>query len=171
MKFNSSAPYMERDFSWVFSADHGVEEGKLAGCSLPGNGQRSQLDDDLDFLLAKGITGIISLNEVPPDTKILASKGITHLILPVVDHYGPSQEQFDAMVNFVDSQKSCLIHCNAGQGRTGTLLAGYLVAKGMPAQEAITKLVKSRKGSCGTNSQRDSLVALETRLKQSDNPS
>lgn len=152
-----NAPYMARDFSWIEAPTFGVPSHKVAGCSLPGNGQKFQLSDDLDFLLEKGITAVVSLNEVPPDSSILKSKGLSHLILPVQDHYGPTIEQILEMVTFIDSQNSTLIHCNAGQGRTGTLLAAYLISKGMPCEEAILILQKSRKGSCGTNSQKDSL--------------
>ena len=93
-----------------------------------------------------------------------------HLSLPVNDYRSPSQLQFDEMVAFVDSTfaqgGATVVHCNAGMGRTGTMLAGYMIAKGMDAGQAIPLLRKARKGSIQTFKQEDGLKELEQRLRK-----
>ncbi|GAC1577318.1 MAG: hypothetical protein NVS4B1_05400 [Ktedonobacteraceae bacterium] len=44
-------------------------------------------------------------------------------------------------------------HCEAGLGRMGTVLAGYLTTCGLPAQEAIDVIRKLRPGSIETEEQ------------------
>jgi len=109
--------YIEKNFTWVVEPPF-VGEGKIAGSSMPGNGQKSQLEQDLEFLRTKGINGIISLNEAGLDSSTLKKFGLDHLYLPVDDHCPPSIAQMEKMTVFADNHVT-LVHCNAGQGRTG----------------------------------------------------
>ncbi|HCA46062.1 MAG TPA: protein-tyrosine-phosphatase, partial [Armatimonadetes bacterium] len=45
------------------------------------------------------------------------------------------------------------VHCMAGLGRTGTMIACYLVSQGMPAEEAIAEVRRARPGSIQTEQQ------------------
>src|SRR5690606_38959416 len=137
-----------------------VVDKKLAGSHKPGL-YPSDLETDLKVLKEKhGISAIVSLSDTPLDTQTIKKFDMNVLYLPVKDYYPPTIEQMVKMVNFVDEQKGAtLVHCNAGLGRTGTMLAAYLIAKGMPVSEAIKKLRKERKGSIQTNKQEDSLKA------------
>ena len=53
-------------------------------------------------------------------------------------------EQAAEFVRFVDQQRSLqlpvAVHCEAGLGRTGTMLATYLIAHGNTAEGAIARI-------------------------------
>jgi atypical dual specificity phosphatase len=52
----------------------------------------------------------------------------------IVDETAPSQAQMDEFVGFVGEMlergKAVLVHCQGGYGRTGPMLACYLVSQG-----------------------------------------
>ena len=55
------------------------------------------------------------------------------------------------------------IHCSAGLGRTGVVLACYLVQKGLTAQNAIARVRRLRPGSIETEEQADAVVDFARR--------
>ncbi|MEM2901013.1 MAG: dual specificity protein phosphatase family protein, partial [Thermoplasmata archaeon] len=67
-----------------------------------------------------------------------------YLHIPLPDFSIPSIQDAMRFVSFLDEIKlsngKVLVHCYAGCGRTGTMLAVYLVSQGMNANDAISHL-------------------------------
>ncbi len=96
-------------------------------------------------LLKKGITADVSLEIERLD----APHGVDYYLwLPVKNHLPPSQRQFDIGVEFlkdlVARKVNVFVHCERGHGRAPTLVAAYLVSKGMALKEAVALIKKKR---------------------------
>jgi atypical dual specificity phosphatase len=133
---------MLANFSWLI-------EGKLAGSALPGGDKR--IEEDLRFLSDQGIKAIVSLTRKELDPQLLHLYNFRHKHLPTEDFSSPSSEQIDKGIHFIEKRiwhnEPVLVHCRAGYGRTGTLLACYLVFRGMNASQAIAEVRRARPGS------------------------
>jgi atypical dual specificity phosphatase len=130
-----------QNFSWLV-------EGEVAGMAAPD-------PSDAERLRAAGVTALVSLTRRPPFFD--PPEGVAILHLPVVDMTPPSEEQLVQAVRFLESVVSsggrAAVHCVAGYGRTGTVLAAYLVAKGEDPDEAIHRVREARPGSIETADQ------------------
>jgi atypical dual specificity phosphatase len=95
-------------------------------------------------LYSAGVRAIVSLLNIPNDAAVYESAGFSFCCLPVPDGGAPTPEQALDFVQFVEaqrkSQRPVAVHCEAGLGRTGTLLAVYLIAQGDSAEVAIRRV-------------------------------
>ena len=78
--------------------------------------------------------------------------------LPVKDFAAPSPDQVERGVNAIlgasAAREAVAVDCGGGPGRTGTLLACYLVSsEGLGAEEAIRRVRAIRAGSVETPAQ------------------
>lgn len=139
---------MPHNFSFVIP-------GKLAGMARPGI--VSDLESELIWLRGAGIGAIASLTEQPLDARALIATRMEYLHLPVEDFAPPSPAQICDFVEFVRDQnaagRAVAAHCGAGMGRTGTLLACYLVYLGETPVQAIDSIRSIRPGSIETPEQ------------------
>ena len=105
----------------------------------------------VDWLRDQGITAVLSLTETAPPG---LGDAFDVLHLPIVDMTSPSLDQLMQGVEFmresVATGGGVVAQCAAGLGRTGTLLAAYLVGDGMSADEAIEHVRIVRPGSIET---------------------
>ncbi len=133
-----------RGFYWLI-------EGALAGCSRPGQRRgtagssiEAALDEDLGWLKGRGIDAVLSLTETPLTVGALERHGLAGLHLPVDDLTAPTPTQLRAALAFIDWHRSLeqrvAVHCLVGQGRTGTVLAAYLIRSGLTPTEALREL-------------------------------
>jgi atypical dual specificity phosphatase len=131
-------------FSWIL-------EGKVAGMGRP-------RPEDAPWLQAQGVTAILSLTQRPPGG--FETFEIRHL--PTPDMTSPTLDQLHAAVGFlrkvVTDGGAVVVHCGAGMGRTGTVLAAFLVAEGMAARTAIAAVRARRPGSIETPDQEQRIV-------------
>jgi len=145
--------------------------GILAGSAIPGYWQ-DNLEEELLHLKDKRIIAIISLTEWTLNRSVVARSGITHYChIPIPDFGCPTFEQIEQMLQFIETvtstkQGAVLIHCFAGQGRTGLMLAAYLISKGKSATEAIDTVRTKRPGSIETAFQEKRLHLFAEEWKQ-----
>ena len=123
-----------------------------------------------------GIRSIVTIKEKPlPSEWFNKSSGISegkidYFHLSIEDYGAPSQEELDNVVNYIsrqiDNGKPVMVHCSGGKGRTGTILAAYLMKKRivLNAYQAIARLRKIRGESIQSKDQESLLFDYEKYL-------
>ena len=132
------------NFYWVI-------QDKLAGSELPTR------KTDIKWIITQGIKTIVSLTEIPLGSELICSFEVNVHHLPLRDLTAPSQQQIDTYVGLVGTQlaknNTVLTHCLGGVGRTGTMLACYLVSLGDIPKKAIRRVRQKQPGSIHLRSQ------------------
>ncbi len=142
------------NFSWVI-------KNQLAGSGLPSSYKH------LEWLVKSGIRTVVTIREIPLSNiwlKQINSQNydVDMFFLKTRDYGAPSLNELFKVVEYMDNQiiknRPVLVHCAAGKGRTGTLLAAYLIKKnGLNPKEAIEKIRLLRPGSIQSESQKKAI--------------
>ena len=125
------------NFSWLI-------ENKLAGSAIPTS------KDEVQWLHEQGVKSIVTIREEPLDNDWINKINYLHVLS---DDMGvPTFEDLAHSIDFIheriQNNEPVLVHCLAGMGRTGTILACYMIIyQKMSAEDAIQHIREKRHGS------------------------
>jgi protein-tyrosine phosphatase len=142
---------------------------------IPEKLAKSYIPESADLLEWRraGIQSVVNLLEEYYDD--IAQQELRHgfsvLHSPIPDMCAPPLDQLQMIVQWIDQEigagRKVLVHCFAGIGRTGVILAAYLMHTGMPLHDALRKIL-SVGSEPQTREQRVILEDFATRLKETD---
>ena len=143
------------NFSWLI-------ENKLAGSAIPTS------NDEVQWVIEQGVKSIVTVREEPLDNDWV--KNVNYLHVHSNDMGVP---EFDDLVSTVDfihrritNNEPVMVHCLAGMGRTGVILACYLVKhQKMSADDAIQKVREERPGSIQSYPQEEMIFQFAKSLQ------
>ena len=144
------------NFSWI------IEE-KLAGSAIPTS------KEEIDWLKQEGVKSIVTIREEPLEDEWI--KDVNYLHVHSNDMGIP---EFSDLVNSVDfihqritNDEPVMVHCLAGLGGTGTILACYLIKyENTSADDAIQKVRNERHGSIQSFSQEEIIFRFEKFVRE-----
>jgi atypical dual specificity phosphatase len=148
------------NFSWVI-------DNKLAGSGTP------MTTEQYEWLIKNNIRSIVTVREFPLPEKWLINnnnklKTDKDYKFEYVKDYGvPTLKVLDEIVDYINTKinnekKPLVVHCAAGKGRTGTILAAYLMKlENLSSQDAIEKIRTIRPGSIQSKIQEETLHEYE----------
>jgi len=143
-------------FSWLI-------ENKLAGSGIPTS------IDEVQWMIKQGVKSIVTIREEPLDESWVKDVNYLHILSNDM-----SVPEFDDLIYAVDfihrritNNEPVLVHCLAGMGRTGVILACYLIKyQKMSASEATEKIREERPGSIQSYPQEEIIFRFEKSLKR-----
>lgn len=145
-----------------------MKEGSVVACAYP------TTEAALAELVGRGVAVLVNLHERPHEPAVLSRFGLTQVHIPVRDFTPPSPAQLErgvaAINEAVSNGERVAVHCGAGLGRTGTLLACYLVSRGLAAPDAIARVRAARPGSVETPEQEAAVEAYAARVRPESGP-
>lgn len=147
---------MPPGFSWILP-------NQLAGLAFPSD------QNDLHWLRKNGVQLLISLTEDTPRRDWINEAGLMAVHVPIPDMTAPSLRQLEHLVETIQKAQAArfgvAVHCAAGRGRTGTVLAAYLISQGASSWDAIQEVRTQRPGSIETTEQERILHEWERQKK------
>jgi len=144
------------NFSWLI-------KNKLAGSAIPTSIK------EIDWVIEQGVKSIVTIREEPLDDDWI--KNVNYLHVMSNDMGVPEFDDLTFAVDFIhrrlNDKEPVMVHCLAGLGRTGTILASYLVKyENMSADEAIEKVREIRPGSIQSYPQEEIIFRFEKSLNR-----
>jgi len=144
------------NFSWII-------EKKLAGSAIPTS------KEEIDWVKQEGVKSIVTIREEPLEEEWLEDVNYLH-----IHSNDMGVPEFDDLINSVDflhqritNDEPVMVHCLAGLGRTGTILACYLIKyEQMSADDAIQKVRNERHGSIQSFSQEEIIFRFEKSVRE-----
>lgn len=125
-------PDLPAHFRWILP-------DRIAGMGRPGMLRDAQLD--LHALSQVGMTLLVSLTEAPYPIAELRNFGLAPRHFPIHDmgvpSLGPTASLCGYLERIIEQDGKVAVHCQAGLGRTGLILASFLVWLGDAPERAI----------------------------------
>ncbi len=125
-----------------------IEAGVLAASACPADAA------EIRWLHEQGIRAIVSLTEhslttqEPITPELFRELDITYLHAPMRDFMPPGLARALGVIEFIremrGQRRPALVHCMAGEGRTGTMLHVYYLAQGMSLDDAKSRVMAVR---------------------------
>jgi len=136
----SSPPKPLADSYWVIP-------GQLLAGKYPGGKNLKELERRLGPLLDAGFDGFLDLTEEGelPGYEDYLPGNVEHVRMPITDHGVPRDQAWMAAIlaeldALLRQGRRVYVHCRAGIGRTGTVVACHLIEQGLSPEDALVRL-------------------------------
>jgi protein-tyrosine phosphatase len=131
-----------------------IVPGRLIAGRHPSAWGADAAPDEIESLVATGVTLFVDLThegELEPYEHLLPAS-VRHVRMPIRDFSVPTPQVLEAALDEIDAELAAgglvYVHCWAGCGRTGVVVASWLVRHGATPQDALARIAETRGLGC-----------------------